>query len=236
MPLLTKNLLFICLSPILLLQGLWVRKKVPRLPEAEGVREGVTGNGIELRLLVVGDSSAAGVGVPVQSQALTGQLVSQLSSDYKVHWKLIAQTGWSTSELRKCLYSAQRCRYDVVLTATGINDITSSHSIGRCVFEQKELVELLREKYAVRHILISGMPPVHRFPSLPEPLRAYLGDRAKRLDDELKSWVQHQKDCDYIRLDFPIGTDYMASDGFHPGPGIYTIWGEVASDRIKARW
>ena len=49
------------------------------LPEADGAREGVVGSGdAALRLLVAGDSSAAGVGVARQEQAVVGHLARAL--------------------------------------------------------------------------------------------------------------------------------------------------------------
>lgn len=235
-PSLVRRLFFVCLVPVLLAQGVWVRQSVPRLAEAKGPREGVAGSGKPIRILVAGDSSAAGVGAPVQDKALMGRLLSRLAADFTVHWKLIANTGWSTPDLRRFLGKVPKTSYDVVLTATGVNDITSRQSTAACLLEQAKLVELLRERLGACHILISGLPPVHRFPSLPEPLRGCIGDRAKRLDKAIRSWSRGQPDCDHIRLDFPVGTENMASDGFHPGPGIYALWAEAAAAVIRARW
>ena len=57
------------LGPVLLAQGHYVRRVTPRLPEPEGLRQGVEGSGPPLRLLILGDSSAAGVGVATQAEA-----------------------------------------------------------------------------------------------------------------------------------------------------------------------
>ena len=53
------------LGPVLLAQGLRMRRVALRLPEAAGPREGRVGEprGRPLRLLFLGDSSAGGVGV-----------------------------------------------------------------------------------------------------------------------------------------------------------------------------
>src|SRR5918998_1273279 len=56
------RLALLALAPLLVAQGRRVRRTTPRLPEAPGDREGVTGAGPALRLLVVGDSAAAGAG------------------------------------------------------------------------------------------------------------------------------------------------------------------------------
>ncbi len=60
------------LLPVLLGQAVYLRKNVVKLPEPEGARIGVLGEGPLLRLLILGDSSAAGVGVETQADALLG--------------------------------------------------------------------------------------------------------------------------------------------------------------------
>ena len=61
------------LSPLLVAQALATRRRAPELPEAQGAREGALGERVPFRLLIVGDSSAAGVGVRTQDQALVGR-------------------------------------------------------------------------------------------------------------------------------------------------------------------
>ena len=231
-----QRLAFACLIPLLVVQALWVRRSVPKLPEASGSRDGVAGVGKPLRLLVVGDSSAAGVGAPHQNQALVGCLLAALRGRFRVHWKLLARTGWTTPDLHRALHAEDASPFDVVLTATGLNDITARRSLAACLGEQIRLVDLLRKRWAVQQILISGMPPVHRFPSLPEPLRGCLGDRAKRLDKALQNWSRGQSDCDLVSLDFSLGPENMAPDGFHPGPEIYAWWARAAARHIISRW
>ncbi|MDA9318629.1 SGNH/GDSL hydrolase family protein, partial [Octadecabacter sp.] len=54
--------------PVLVTQGPFIKFRTPRLQEPKGARMGVIGQGPDLRLLIVGDSSAAGGGVATQSQ------------------------------------------------------------------------------------------------------------------------------------------------------------------------
>ena len=235
-PSLIQRFKFGCLFPVMIVQGLWVRLTVVKLPEADGPRDGIDGSGQPVRILVAGDSSAAGVGVSTQTEALVGKLVSSLTDTFKVHWKLIASTGWKTAELRQALSAMPSTRFDIALTASGVNDITARYSVSACLRQQVKLVELLRDRFAIRHTLISGLPPVHLFPSLPEPLRCYIGARARRLDKAIQIWTRNQPDCDYIPLDFPVGPELMAPDGFHPGPGIYALWGKAAAEMIRDLW
>ena len=55
------------LAPLLVAQALRTRRVTPRLPEAAGERSGTQGEGPRLRLLVLGDSAAAGVGAQMGS-------------------------------------------------------------------------------------------------------------------------------------------------------------------------
>lgn len=64
------SILKIVLAPVLAVQGRQVKKNTPRLPEAKGPRKGIQENGgKQIRLLILGDSAAAGVGVDHQDHA-----------------------------------------------------------------------------------------------------------------------------------------------------------------------
>ncbi|EEX09439.1 hypothetical protein SL1157_1477 [Ruegeria lacuscaerulensis ITI-1157] len=62
MPVAVDQIVRLPLLPLLAAQALMVRQRALRLPEPSGPREGRQGRGPRLRLLIVGDSSAAGVG------------------------------------------------------------------------------------------------------------------------------------------------------------------------------
>ena len=78
-PELPVPLMLAALAPLVLPQVVMARRFSRTLPEPAGPRAGRTGEGPPLRLLVAGDSSAAGVGVAWQDQALTGRLVRRLA-------------------------------------------------------------------------------------------------------------------------------------------------------------
>jgi lysophospholipase L1-like esterase len=226
----------IALGPILLLQGRRVRRTVPLLPEPEGPREGVCGSGAPLRLLVLGDSAAAGVGALNQAGALTGQLADALGGSFQVRWKLIAQTGATTQAALDHLQKIEGQAFDVVVTSLGVNDVTAGCSLDRWRRVQGELVALLRSKFRTQHVLLSGLPPMHKFPALPQPLRWYLGSRARQFDRVLEALANTIPGCEFVKLAYTMDTQFMAVDGFHPGPAIYAMWGADIARRIRARW
>src|SRR5690606_615754 len=115
----------IAFAPLLLWQGRRVRRAVLRLPEAGGARTGTVGEGERLRLLVLGDSSAAGVGVADQADALAGQLVALLAIDHRVLWRLEAGSGDQLADLLARLDTLAHEDFDAVVVAIGVNDATA---------------------------------------------------------------------------------------------------------------
>mgnify|MGYP002714753692 CR=1 FL=1 len=114
----------IALIPALIIQGNRVKKNTIKLPEPEGAREGQTGTGKKLSLLIVGDSAAAGVGVDYQDDALLGAILNELKNDFEIEWKLQAKTGDTTSKVIRTLDQIEAKSYDVVVTSVGVNDVT----------------------------------------------------------------------------------------------------------------
>ena len=104
------------LAPLLVAQALHVRRVTPRLPEAEGERCGQLGTGPALRLLILGDSAAAGVGASHQHDALAGQLAKRLAPRYSLAWRLLATSGDRSADARRKLAAAPDAVADVVLT------------------------------------------------------------------------------------------------------------------------
>ena len=224
------------LAPVLLLQGRHVRRTVALLPEPEGSREGASGKGPVLRLLVAGDSAAAGVGAQTQDDALSGRIVAGLADSFHVKWKLLAFTGATTADLLAHLQEQPAEDFDVVVTSLGVNDVTGRRSLSDWRRQQGQLVALLENKFRARHILLSGLPPMHRFPALPQPLRWYIGSRAQDFDRALASLAHRRAGCEFVKLGYAMmDTEAMAADGFHPGPAIYGLWAAEVVRRIVAR-
>ncbi len=227
------TLIKLFLAPLLLLQGLYVRRVTPRLPEPEGERVGTTGSGPHLRLLVLGDSAAAGVGVNSQAEALSGQLVGNLASDFRVSWKLIAQSGLNTAQLQALVERSVTEPFDAVVVSIGLNDVTGGASVAKWTPTMNRLLDLLQWKYSTRHLLIAPIPPMHAFPALPQPLRWYLGRRARYFNAGLKWLTNRRMDCHLQTCDFPMQRDSLAADGFHPGAAAYALWASESAAILR---
>jgi lysophospholipase L1-like esterase len=232
----TETLAKILLGPVLLAQGLYTRRMTPKLPEAEGERQGNAGSGEVLRLLIVGDSAAAGVGAATQGEALSGRLVERLADDYQVSWKLWARSGLDSQGLLELLEQHAPEPFDVALLSIGVNDVASSLTLDQWLARQRRLMALLCDRFAVRQIVVSPLPPMHLFPALPQPLRWFLGFRARVFNAHLADLADRMDQCTMLSTPLVPEPGLMASDGFHPGPLLYRQWADDAARVIDQRF
>jgi lysophospholipase L1-like esterase len=227
------NLLILALSPLLLVQGLYVKRTTIRLPEAGGARTGETGAGSPLRLLILGDSAAAGVGTESQQDALSGHLASRLSGKFHLFWQLWAETGRTSRQCLALLEQQHSEPFDAVLVSLGVNDVTSILSRSQWLALQCLLADQLMEKFKARHVIFTSLPPMHHFPALPQPLRWVLGLRAKQFNRGLKAMLENRPGCHLLVFDLPMQAEYIASDGFHPSAVTYALWAGQAAELLK---
>jgi lysophospholipase L1-like esterase len=227
----------LALGPVLLPQARWLRRTALRLPEAAGPREGQVGEGVPvLRVLVVGDSAAAGVGVADQRQALATQLARALSEALRgpIGWQLVAQSGINTAECRALVAQSNLQQADAVVTVLGVNDVSSQTVAARFSLGLSLLWADLQQRTGARHIVICGVPPMHLFPAIPQPLRWYLGRYAMWLDRAARRWAQ-QEGLGFCPVDWEAKDGFVAADGFHPGAALYPVWAQRLAGLILAQ-
>ncbi|OQX34822.1 MAG: hypothetical protein B0D91_11800 [Oceanospirillales bacterium LUC14_002_19_P2] len=227
--------------PVLAVQGRWVRRKTPRLPEASGEWRGCSGRAnVAHNLYLLGESTIAGVGVDVMHKALAGQLANALSgeSGSKVSWQALGKNGLkcadTTSELLPSFRQAQKdAAANLVVIALGVNDTTGLTSLNAW---QRQLVHMLEEIRSVTDcpIVFAAIPPVHLFSALSQPLSTVLGARARLLDKALKDVAKAHSQVFHMDTVFSFQPDYLASDGYHPSEKGYRLWGEQLARQIHA--
>lgn len=223
------------LGPLLWLQGRYVRCVTPQLPEPPGPRQGATGDGPPMRLLVVGDSAAAGVGAGSQDRALCGQLINRLCRHRTIEWRVLAINGLDTPGLIRLLESHPLQKYDVVILSIGVNDVTGLCPPDKWIRLQEKLASLIEVHFSPGLLIHSALPPMHRFTALPHPLRWLMGRWAMEMNRQLAASLPPEQTRRIIY--WPFGrdgaeSDGLASDGFHPGPGGYAVWAEGLSRLI----
>lgn len=255
---LIKDLLF---APVYLYQGSKIKRDTVRLPEAQGERYGsVVLNEIAsnkaishgdksgekvLNLMIVGDSSAAGVGVASQDQALTGHLLKCLKTAGfmrrrfdRVNWSLHATTGHTSFDVLRRLYvlSAPETPIDLMVVVVGVNDTTSNVKAKQWQNQIKEIIAVSQRKFGAEYILFSCLPPMADMPALPSPLADFVGAKALSLDKMLQRICDQHANVNYLHVDFKEAglnvNEMFATDGFHPNGAAYEYWAKKMVRRI----
>ena len=228
------------LSPVLVAQALATRARLPRLPEPEGQRQGVAGQGRPLRLLIAGDSSAAGVGVGQQRDALAQRLAKALAAAVgaRVAWQLRARSGLTTAQTLAMLceagHGSMALHADLAVVVSGVNDVVDQIPSRRAVAAREALANWLRNGHGVQHVVFAPLPPIHHFPGLPQPLRWVAGSDARRHNAALAEWAETRRDVSSVDMEMPLNRGVMAADGFHPGEPVYRYCANAIAHHIAA--
>ena len=222
------------LSPLLVAQALATRTRMPRLPEAEGERAGEVGRGPLLRVLILGDSSAVGVGVARQQDALSGHLSRALARQCsaRVRWQLLARSGVTSAQCLRMLEAEFTGVADVAVVVLGVNDVVEQVPSQRAVRSRESIANRLRNAHGIAHVVFAPLPPVGRFPGLPQPLRWVAGADARRHDRAVATWAASRVDVSHVPIDLPLNRGVMADDGFHPGAPVYRVCGVALAEHI----
>ena len=186
-------------------------------------------------LLIAGDSSAAGVGVAHQDQALAGHLSRALHRAHGAAGALGAARALRPDHAPGARAAARAAPppADVAVVVTGVNDVIDLVPSRRAVQQRAALADWLLADRACAHVVFAPLPPVHRFPLLPQPLRRVMGADARRHDEALARWAATRSDVSHVddRTASSAPTR-MAEDGFHPGEPVYRVCGEALAAHI----
>jgi lysophospholipase L1-like esterase len=205
-------------------QGLTARRTIERLPAADGA-EGSHGPtvGDPLRLVVLGDSVAAGVGITHHDATLAGRLAVLLAGDRGVRRSVIAQSGLTAAGVTVLVGGhPELSSADVVVVSVGVNDAKALHSTARWRDELTTLLDAVTESAPNARVVLLGVPDLALFNRLPRPLRSVLGVRSRALDKAGRGVVSRYPRVHHLRLLKPVPIDgAFAADGFHPSEAMH---------------
>lgn len=227
----------IALGPLLIAQANRVRRTALELPEPHGPRSGKIGGGDPvLRLLVAGDSSAAGVGARTQREALALPLAERLSRRLggAVRWQLIAESGLTSEGVLQRLVRNRPQPADVALIVVGVNDITKDVPLAFALRQRQHIADWLHVHAGVRHVVFPAVPEMEKFPAVPKPLSWYAGQAARRNNRAQARWAAQQTLVSHAVMDGVARRDLFCEDGFHPSPALYARVADRLTEHIIA--
>jgi lysophospholipase L1-like esterase len=96
------------------------------------------------------------------------------------------------------------------------------------------LIDAVRHEVGDALVLLSGVPPMDRFPALPQPLRFVLGARSAALERATVELTKRLRRVEHVP--FAIEKDceeLFCEDGFHPSERGYSLWAEQLAAAYK---
>jgi lysophospholipase L1-like esterase len=190
-------------------------------------------------LVVLGDSTVAGVGSPTLAQSLpvlvAGRVAERL--DRPVHVIGLGVPGARTATVLEDQVPLLRAlKPDVVLIVIGSNDVTHVTAPWTLREQTPAMIEAAVEASGAP-VVVGGIPQFRTVPALLEPLRWMVGRYANILREAQRGAVAAAGApyVDIAALASPrfIGKpESMSSDGYHPSPLGYGFWADALAPAV----
>jgi lysophospholipase L1-like esterase len=229
------------LLPIMYLQGKNIRKNVPRLPEARNPRGYIKTDAEKtLKIIAIGESTVAGVGVDFHKNGFIGALAKEISekTNSSVLWRVYAKSGFTARMVRKRIVpEIEDSNADIIVIGLGGNDAFKLNSPEIWMHNIHLLIKDLKRKFPKTPIYFTNMPPIKEFPAFTNIIKFVIGNLAEILGKKLANNVRNKKNVHFndeiISIEtwkerYKIEGDLTAffSDGVHPSKLTYQIWGK----------
>ncbi len=228
----------LCISPLLFVQGKWVRRQVPRLPHAPEPWTGALKGPNPLSILGVGDSTIAGVGVQDPHKGLIPQFSHALheKTGRGVTWRSVGESGATAKDvLGRFLPEVLSEPADIIFVSIGANDAKDLKPLGATIKRFERLIATLRDGHPESVMLFSSLPAFYLFPTLPQPLRTIMYAHAQAIERSIRPLIESFP----FAMMSPPPTGYhdtfFAVDGFHPSEDGYRDWARFAMEDALER-
>lgn len=223
--------------PLLYLQGQYTRRKVGVLPGAGGKNEGKFENGpATVELLVLGESTVAGLGARTHDRALAGQFAEFLGRqiDRSVSWFAVGKNGVTAEQaIRQLVPRLPDKRFDHILIALGGNDVLKLSSPRKWRRDMDKLLGILRRRNPQAKIFLANCPMIKLSPAIPQPINAILWQLSKLHDANIRDLIGPMENVFYFHQPRDISEGFFA-DGIHPSEKGYRDWAESMVDFFTA--
>jgi lysophospholipase L1-like esterase len=245
------GIIAIPLLPLMYFQGKKIKKSVPNLSPAIGFSgyEDV-GSLTNIKLLALGESTIAGIGVNSHKEGFTGALARKLSSNLKssIDWKVYAISGYTAEKVTlKIIPKIIEKDYDLIVIGLGGNDSFNLNSPNKWGKDVKDLILSLRKKIGDCPIYFCNIPPIKEFPAFTPLIKFIIGNLSILLGEKLKETISYEQNVFFNsevltlnkwveKFNLALPKSMFFSDGVHPSKLTYETWGIDMANFITENW
>lgn len=227
------------LLPIIYFQGKKIRKKIQFLPEAKNPEGFVNiDSDKNLRILFIGESSFAGVGVENHKNGFAGHFSNEFGKEFQhnINWKVYAKTGYNIAKIqRKIIPVINENACDLLVIGIGGNDTFELTQPKPWRESVQILINDLQKKFPETPILFAQLPTIEVFPAFTKQMKFVLGNHKDLLARHLNIQVLKNKNTYFptekINVKEWLGklkegqtASEFFSDGIHPSEICYEWW------------
>ncbi|MFN3760300.1 MAG: SGNH/GDSL hydrolase family protein [Algoriphagus aquaeductus] len=219
--------------PVLYLEAARIRSKgVKLLARSENVIFGIG----PARVLVLGESTAAGVGASTFEKTLAGHLSGLFGNDFTI--ENYGRNGLRVREaytLLKNLRTENPKKINGVILFLGANDcfrVTQPTAFKR---ELKHLINRIESESHPEWIYLADIPPVHLFPAFSDKMRDFLKIQRQFLQNEMIELARENAKIVFEPLSVEISPGFFSEDQIHPSDLGYQKIAAFAIQGLKKR-
>lgn len=197
--------------------------------DLDGVIGAVDGGPEPLRVVWLGDSTAAGVGVDRADDALPRQVARALGRP--VQLTVVAHSGDRVGDvMREQVSRVVAADPQLIFLDVGANDVVHGTSRKRFRRTYRQVLDALP---AGVPIVVLGVPDMGSPPRLRQPLRAIVGWRGRTLDRVVEAEARRRA-LPYVDIAAETGPLFRAdpdrwfsADKYHPNGAGYGLWADA---------
>jgi lysophospholipase L1-like esterase len=216
--------------PYLVYQAKKVRKSSPKLPSQSSLL--TLGQG-EKHVLLLGESTVAGVGASAATHTLAGNFARMLGDTYQIETigkkGLRVKDAFSLYQLQK---KSRTATSEGVILFLGANDCFLLTSPQEFKQELRSLILQIQGETDANWIYLAAIPPVHLFPAFSEQMRAFLSKQRAYLQREMEDIAANDPKVIYHAIPMDLQPEFFSADGVHPSDLGYQKIAELAIEKM----
>ena len=192
------------------------------------------------RLAVLGDSTAAGIGVARVEDTVAGRLAQVVADTGRfVTLDGLGVSGSRASDLAPQVSRALVHRPDVAVILIGANDATHGSRLPHVHEDVRDAVTRLREAGVA--VVVGSCPDMGSATAFLPPLRQLVAWQGRRVGAATRSAAVSAGARAVVDIGAETGPAfrsdprrYLSSDEFHPSADGYALWAAALADEVRA--
>jgi lysophospholipase L1-like esterase len=217
--------------PFLVYQAKKVRKSSPKLPSQSSLL--TLGQG-ENHILLIGESTVAGVGASSPAHTLAGNFYRLLGQSYQI--ETIGKKGLRVKDALSLYYQHRKTeapKSKGVILFLGANDCFLLTNPVAFKKEVETLIHQIQMITSAKWIYLAAIPPVHLFPAFSKRMQSFLQVQRNYLQAELEQIAACNPKVIYQEIPMDLQPEFFSSDRIHPSDLGYQKIAELAFEKLN---